>query len=109
MTPLRPSVQLRRESLLQALRILPPTEIAVLVLLVLHACPRTGIVWASPSTIAERLRLTTGIVESALTHLVREHCLSNYSHLVDRRGLMLGSIFIKEGEAPDNIPVEPAL
>jgi hypothetical protein len=106
MTHQPPTLTLRRESLMRALCALPALDVSVLLHLVSHACARTNRVWTSPGRTAEALSLTSGVVEHAFLNLEREHFLLNHRVRGDLRCLELGPLLVREGEPPDNLPVE---
>lgn len=118
MTMLRPVIRLRRERLLAALRSLPVEETAVLLLLATQACPTTGRVWTSALRIADELnvpRLPNGLeappvlIETLLTRLERRGHLRSLPSRFGIRTLELGPVFVRDVEAPENLPVAPDL
>lgn len=107
MTPPTPVLRVRRESLVRALR-LPPSDLRVLVLLLVRACPTTGRVWDPPEHMAEALDLPLSLVLDALHHLAGHDFLEEHPTLLRQlRCVELGEVFLRSMPPPANLPVEP--
>jgi len=110
MTSLQPVLALRRTALARAVHDLPPVDARALLHLALHACPTTGHVWTTYVRLADELALSAPLVEHVLERLVR----AGFVAFVEptRRPLLLvelGPVFVRDGSAPSNTPVEPAV
>jgi DNA-binding MarR family transcriptional regulator len=107
MTALQPTLVFRRTSLARAVHDLPPIDAKALLHLALHACPTTGRVWTTPVRLADELGLSATLVEHLLDRLGR----AGFVRILEptRRPLLvleLGPVFIRDGAAPGNVPVE---
>ncbi len=107
MSMLRPVVRLRRERLLGALRNLSVQEAAILILLVTQACPTTGRVWTSTSRIADELKVSPAVVETLLDRLELLGHVTSATARGSIRTIELGPVFVRDAEAPENLPVAP--
>lgn len=109
MTPTR-IVTLRRVPLTLAVRSLAATDLQVLLALTLAACPRTGRVWTTPLRLADELILAPAAVEAAFASLAAHGHITLWSRSSSALALRcyeLGSVLARQGDAPDNLPVEP--
>lgn len=107
MTPPAPILRVRRDDLVRALH-LPPNELRVLVLLLVHACPTTGRVWDPPERMAEALGLPLSIVDDALHALAGHEFLEEHPTLMRQlRCVELGPVFLRSMPPPMNLPAEP--
>jgi DNA-binding MarR family transcriptional regulator len=109
MTMLRPVLHLRRERLLAAVRGLSAQEAATLVLLLTQACPTTGRIWTSASRLADDLKVSSTLVETLLDTLELRGHLRSAPARGSIRTLELGPVFVRDAEAPANLPVAPEL
>jgi hypothetical protein len=108
MTPPQPVLRVRRDDLVRALS-LDATELRVLVLLLVSACPVTGRVWDPPERMAERLGLPTSVVDDALHALAGREFLEEHPTLMRTlRCTELGTVLLRSFTPPPNLPVEPA-
>lgn len=107
MTSLRPTIVLRRGALLQALSALSAIDLQVFVALLPHACPTTARSWLTVERLAAELRLTNAIVDDALLRLNQHRLILTFARRGDLLGIELGPVFVRESEAPENLPVEP--
>jgi len=107
MTPPEPILRVRRDDLLRALH-LPASDLRVLVLLLVRACPNTGRIWEPPDRMAETLGLPVSVVEDALHGLAGHDFLEEYPTLMRQlRCVELGTVFLRSMGGPPNLPVEP--
>ncbi|MDP3216533.1 MAG: hypothetical protein Q8S73_20660 [Deltaproteobacteria bacterium] len=107
MTSLRPTIVLRRGALLQALSFLPALDFQVLLAIVPHACPTMARAWVTVERLAAELRLTNAIVDDALLRLNQHRLIHTFARRGNLLGIELGPVFVRESEAPENLPVEP--
>jgi hypothetical protein len=107
MTPPEPILRVRRDDLSRTLR-LSASELRVLVLLMVRACPDTGRVWEPPDRMAETLGLPVSLVEDALHALAARDFLEEHPTLMRQlRCVELGPVFLRSMWTPPNLPVEP--
>ena len=107
MTLLRPVIRLRRERLLAAVRSLSPQEVAILTLLLTQACPTTSRVWTSTTRLADELKVSPALVEALLDRLEVHQQLRVLPVRGAIRTIELGPVFVRDVEAPDNLPLAP--
>lgn len=106
MTPPHPILRIRRDDLAHALR-LSATDLQVLVLLLVQACPETGRIWDPPERMAEALNLPFSLVEDALHRLACEDFLEEHPTLMRQlRCVELGQVFLRSMHPPRNLPLE---
>lgn len=104
---LRPVIHLRRERLLAVTRHLSAQEVTLLVVLFAQACPTTGRVWTSASRLADELQLSPSLVETLLDRLDLAGHLRSAPVRGSIRTLELGPVFLRDVEAPENLPLAP--
>ncbi len=108
MTPTR-IVTLRRVPLALVVRTVTAQDLQVFLALTLAACPRTGRVWTTPLRLADELTQDPAAVEATFASLIaRGHITlwSRSSSTLPLRCYELGCVLARQGEAPDNLPVE---
>ncbi len=105
MTPLRPTLTVRRDPLRSAVRTLPHTHLALLVHLTTRACPATGRVWTSPARLAEELGLTSTLIEHALGQLETRRFVQVYGGPSELCTIEMGAVLVREAPAPLNLPL----
>jgi hypothetical protein len=106
MTPPQPVLRIRRADLVRALR-LPPSDLRVLVLLLVRACPSTARIWEPPDRMAVELGLPLSVVEDALHALAGLDFLEEHPTLMRQlRCVELGPVFLRAFDPPANLPVD---
>ncbi|MDB4928259.1 MAG: hypothetical protein JWM10_743 [Myxococcaceae bacterium] len=88
------------------LSVLSAIDLQVLVALMPHACPTTARAWVTLERLAAGLRLTTPIVDEALLRLNRHRLILTFVRRGDLLGIEIGTVFVRESEPPDDLPVE---
>ena len=107
MTPPEPILRIRRDDLARALH-LSASDLRVLILLLVRACPTTGRIGEPPDRLAETLGLPVSVVEDALHALSGRDFLEEHPTLMRQlRCVELGPVFLRSMAAPRNLPIEP--
>lgn len=107
MTP-TPLLTLRQPELTRAVAALDGDALRLLLHLAGGACPRTNRVWTTPLRASEALGLSVPMIEAHLAALVASGELSLWTRGVGAlRCYELGSLVVRAGEAPENLPVAP--
>lgn len=107
MTAPQIALTFRRSALARAIDELAPIDDKALLHLALHACPSTGRVFTTLVRLADKLGLSIPLVEHVLDRLVR----AGFVRIIEpmRRPLLvleLGPVFVRDGAAPANVPLD---
>lgn len=106
-TPPFAHLTLRRRELHDALTNLRPLDVVVLLLLVVRSHPRNGRVWTTMERLSAELGLSGALVTDTLDRLVDQGFLAKVPSKAPLLALEVGPLLVREGEAPENIPLEP--
>lgn len=110
MTPECLHVTLRRSDLHAALATLRPLDVVVLLDLVAHSHPRAGRVWTTTERISADLGLSDRLTTEILDRLVGRGFVARIPSRPPILSLEVLTLLVREGEAPENLPVEqPAI
>jgi hypothetical protein len=98
---------LRRRELHEALTKLCPLDAVVLLDLVVRAHPHAGRLWTTVERIGSELGIPDGLISDTLERLIDRGYLLRIPARAPLLSLEIGSLLVREGEAPDNLPLEP--
>jgi len=107
-TPAFAHLTLRRRELHEALTKLRPLDTVVLFLLVVRAHPRNARVWTTIERLSAELGFSDTLVTDTLDRLVDRGFATKIPSRAPLLSLEVGPLLVREGEAPENIPLEPS-
>lgn len=107
-TPPFAYLTLRRLELHEVLTKLRPLDAVLLLLLVVRAHPRNGRVWTTTEHLSAELGFSGALVTDALDRLVGQGFAMKIPSKAPILSLEVGPLLVREGEAPDNVPLEPS-
>lgn len=97
---------LRREVLEHALKTLPSLHVAVLGRILVAVDPASGCLWVTTEGFGRLCNLSPPLVTHTLGALEAAGLISVNHERRDLLRIELGSIYIRNAEAPHNLPVE---
>lgn len=102
-------IQFERQEIVRALRALCALDVKVLLELAVRAHPATGRVWEMKARLAEDLTMTDHFFDEILERLAEESFVEALDPAGQRLGwIELGEVLVRQGQSPDNLPVERA-
>lgn len=100
-------ITFRRRQLYLALTTLRPLDTVLLLTVIIHSHPRGGRVWTTTERLATELGLSESLVGDSLERLIGRQFLSKIPSRPPVLSLEVADLLVREGEAPDNLPLEP--
>ncbi len=107
-TPELSHITLRRHELHEALTRLRPLDAVILLDLVVRSHPRGGRAWTTIERLSADLGISGQLIADALERLVDQGYLEKIPSRAPLLSLEVGPLLVRDGEAPENIPVEPS-
>ncbi len=100
-------ITFRRPELCVALTKLRPQDAVLLLAVIVHSHPRGGRVWTTTERLATELGLSGALVTESLERLCQWEFLSKIPSRPPVLSLEVGSLLVRNGEAPENLPLGP--